>query len=167
MNLLNRLYGCGIQQIVTMILTSNIRTFVWYNGCIMSFWHRILKWLGLRRSSNRFIKLNANLGDTLSALAEHTGKPENEVVEAVFASGLEYFYSRNTFWKIWETLTPRECDITALTCLGYTNPQMASRLGIGIETVKTHVANTLRKFNLHSKADLRRNLANWDFNSWL
>jgi len=64
-------------------------------------------------------------------------------------------------------LTLRECDVTALTCLGHTNPQMALTLGISVETVKTHVTNALRKFNLHSKADLRVALANWDFTPWL
>jgi DNA-binding CsgD family transcriptional regulator len=43
---------------------------------------------------------------------------------------------------------------------------MASHLDISVETVKTHVANTLRKFDLHSKADLRVSLAGWDFSAW-
>jgi len=134
----------------------------------MVFWHRILGWLGLHRVSGfRVFKLRSDLHTTLSTLAEHTGQPEDELAEAVFASGLDYYYSQDTFWKVWENLTPRERDVTALTCLGHTNRQMASALGISSETVKTHVANALRKFNLHSKADLRVVLANWDFTPWL
>ena len=135
---------------------------------IISIWHRFLRWLGLRRESRfRIFKLNSDLHSTLSALAEHTGQPEDKLAEAVFASGLDHYYSQDTFWKVWESLTPRECEITAFTCLGYTNPQIAFKLGISVETVKTHVTNTLRKFNLHSKADLRVALVNWDFSSWL
>jgi len=67
----------------------------------------------------------------------------------------------------WERLTPRERQVAALICTqnggkGYTNPQIASHLGISRETVKIHVRNILYKFDLHSKVDLRRMLTGWD-----
>jgi len=46
-------------------------------------------------------------------------------------------------------------EVTALTDRGYTNRQMAARLGVPEETVKTHVRNALVKFNLHGKGELR------------
>jgi DNA-binding CsgD family transcriptional regulator len=51
--------------------------------------------------------------------------------------------------------------------LNFTNRQIAARLQITPETVKTHVRNVLHKFDLHSKAELRRSLADWDFSAWL
>jgi DNA-binding CsgD family transcriptional regulator len=56
--------------------------------------------------------------------------------------------------------------VTALTCLHYTNRQMAGRIHISSETVKTHIVNILVKFHLHSKAELRQALSDWDFSNW-
>jgi DNA-binding CsgD family transcriptional regulator len=56
--------------------------------------------------------------------------------------------------------------VAALTCLGYTNRQMAARLSLSPETIKTHVRNVLFKFGLNRKTDLRQALANWDFSAW-
>ena len=64
------------------------------------------------------------------------------------------------------SLTPREQDVAALACLGYTNRQIAARLGISPDTVKTHVRNLLHKFELHSKDELRSLLQDWDFSAW-
>ena len=68
----------------------------------------------------------------------------------------------------WKRLTPRERQVASLICQqnggrSYTNPQIADQLGISRETVKIHVRNILYKFDLHSKAELRRSLSQWDF----
>jgi DNA-binding CsgD family transcriptional regulator len=68
----------------------------------------------------------------------------------------------------WNRLTPRERQVASLICQqnggrGYTNPQIADQLGISRETVKIHVRNILYKFDLHSKAELRRSLSKWEF----
>ena len=60
----------------------------------------------------------------------------------------------------------REQQIAALACMNYTNRQIAAHLFISPETVKTHMRNVLRKFDLHSKAELRQTLGDWDFSSW-
>ena len=63
-------------------------------------------------------------------------------------------------------LSPREQDVTALTCLRFTNPQIAARLGLSKETVRTYLEKVLIRFNLQSKADLRVTFASWDFSEW-
>jgi DNA-binding CsgD family transcriptional regulator len=68
--------------------------------------------------------------------------------------------------RLWRLLSPRQQQITALVCLGYTNQQIASRLGISPETVKSHIRGVLNRFGLHSKAELNRCLSNWDFSAW-
>ncbi len=67
----------------------------------------------------------------------------------------------------WESLSPREQDVTALSCLGFTNRQIAARLSLSPETIKTHVRNVLSKFGINSKSELRHILAGWDFSAWL
>lgn len=56
--------------------------------------------------------------------------------------------------------------MTALTCLRFTNPQIAARLGLSKETVKTYLQKVLNKLGLQSKADLRVVFAGWDFSAW-
>lgn len=62
-------------------------------------------------------------------------------------------------------LTPREKDMTRLTVRGLTNHEIAYKLGISSETVKSHVRSTLAKLGLHSKSELRllvHTLDPWD-----
>ena len=57
-----------------------------------------------------------------------------------------------------DVLTPAEWAVTESVRHGLTNPQIAGRLGIGVDAVKFHVGNVLGKLGLESKAQLRR----WD-----
>lgn len=68
--------------------------------------------------------------------------------------------------QTWQQLTQREREITALIWLGLTNPQIAERLLISPNTVKTHVKNILNKFNVHSKKSLSKLLAGLDLSDW-
>ncbi len=67
----------------------------------------------------------------------------------------------------WRALTPRQQQVAALTCLNFTNRQIAARLGISPQTVKAHLRNLLHRFELHSKAELRQALEDWDFSEWV
>ena len=52
-------------------------------------------------------------------------------------------------------LTRRERQVLELVGRGYTNREIADALGIGPETVKTHIANIRAKLGLSNKAELR------------
>ena len=69
-------------------------------------------------------------------------------------------------WKCWQSLSPREQEVTALVCLGYTNGEIASKLKVSPTTIKSHVRNVLPKFQVHSKVELRIALREWDFEKW-
>ncbi len=66
----------------------------------------------------------------------------------------------------WHTLSYREQQITALTCLSYTNRQISAQLMISPSTVASHMRKVLTKFKLHSKTELRQVLSGWDFRAW-
>lgn len=50
-----------------------------------------------------------------------------------------------------EALTERELDVLRLLAQGKANKEIASELGIGEKTVKTHVSNILAKLNVQSR----------------
>lgn len=53
-------------------------------------------------------------------------------------------------------LTQREREVLRDVARGYSNKEIANRLGIGVKTVETHKANALEKLELHSRADAVR-----------
>lgn len=62
-----------------------------------------------------------------------------------------------------ESLTPREVDVLRLVALGQSNRDIAATLGVGEETVKTHVSRVLAKLQVENRAQaiveaLRRRL---------
>jgi DNA-binding NarL/FixJ family response regulator len=55
-----------------------------------------------------------------------------------------------------ELLTAREAEVLELLQEGATNAQIAHRLSIGIETVRTHARNIFRKLGIASRRELPR-----------
>jgi DNA-binding NarL/FixJ family response regulator len=55
-----------------------------------------------------------------------------------------------------DLLTPREAEVLELLQDGATNGQIAQRLSIGIETVRTHARNIYRKLGIASRRELSR-----------
>lgn len=82
------------------------------------------------------------------------------------AVSLTHDQAFNDLYQRWLSLSPRDQDVIALTCLGYTNRQIAFRLGISVGTVKSYIQNVFHKLDLHSKTDLRLTFYGWDFSAW-
>jgi DNA-binding CsgD family transcriptional regulator len=134
----------------------------------MSIWQRFLYLIGLRPNSGpRTYEISESLQVTLSTLAQHEGRPEHELIPDILAAGLIQYRTIDELLPKWESLSPREQGIAAFTCLGYTNRQIAARLSLSPETIKTHIRNVLFKFGVNSKAELRHILAGWDFSGWM
>jgi DNA-binding CsgD family transcriptional regulator len=51
-------------------------------------------------------------------------------------------------------MSPRELDIAKLVCSGFSNDEIASRRGISIATVKTHLRNIYRRIRVQRKLDM-------------
>jgi DNA-binding NarL/FixJ family response regulator len=135
-------------------------------GMLRSFWRRFLTDLGLLRSSQRAYQYDAEFLETVRGLAIREQRSEAEVTAELLSLALEQKEANAVKMNCWRSLSDREQYVTALTCLGYTNHQIAARLGIAPSTVATHVRNALYKFDLHSKAELRLALSGWDFSAW-
>ncbi|MBK7180383.1 MAG: helix-turn-helix transcriptional regulator [Chloroflexi bacterium] len=60
-----------------------------------------------------------------------------------------------------------EKEVAVLVYLELTNPEIACRLVLSPNTVKTHIRHILAKFGLISREELRRELAGLDFSDFL
>ena len=55
--------------------------------------------------------------------------------------------------------TPHESEVAALLCEGHSSPEICSRLGIGLNTLNTHLRHLFEKTGCHSRAQLIVRLA--------
>jgi len=133
----------------------------------VNLWERLLFLLGVQRGvESRLFELDERLHTALVDLAEQEKRPAEQVQADLLATAMAQREANGELWKRWQSLSPREQQAGALACLGYTNRQIAARLGVAEETVKTHLKNTLTKFDLHGKSELRLVLGEWDFSEW-
>jgi len=119
----------------------------------------------LQRLPRRF-QFDAALLESLRRVAEREQRSEDEVAADLLEAALAQRGAYEARIQVWESLSPREQEVVALACLGYTNRQIAARLHLSPETIKTHMRHAQRKFGVSSKAELRTLLADWDFSGW-
>ncbi len=137
----------------------------------MSFWENIWRHirqaLGAPTGGERLsFELDQELTASLQEFAEREARETEEVAADLLAYALAQRQSAQEYLLRWRELSPREQQVVALTCLNYTNRQIAATLMISPETVKTYVRRVLRKFDVNSKAQLRQTLSEWDFSKW-
>jgi DNA-binding CsgD family transcriptional regulator len=133
----------------------------------MKIWDQLLAIFKLKnRTRSRQIDLDENLLSMLTDIAFREQRSPRKIQADLLATGLAYRHKRADLWQRWQSLSPRETEIAALTCLGYTNRQIAARLNLSPDTVKGYVHQVLVKFKLHSKSELQLLLSDWDFSPW-
>ena len=133
----------------------------------MNLLTRLLHILGLNLAPKTHkYTLDVSLQDAVDLLAQKQQRSPDEVISNLVACELANQSANEWLREQWMSLTAREQQVTALTCLGYTNPQMAARLGISVETIRTHTNHAQRKLSVNSKIELRRLFTEWDFSDW-
>jgi DNA-binding NarL/FixJ family response regulator len=134
----------------------------------MPLWNVLWEKLRPRRTGKdkRAFQLDEGMIQSLQDLAEHEQRAPDEVARHLLAQALEKRRAAEDCLERWKTLTPREQQVVALICLNYTTPQIAARLDISTQTVKTHTHNAYHKFNVRTRQELRHLMAHWDFTSW-
>ena len=126
----------------------------------------LLSRLGFKRNGTYAYALDDQSYSLLESLAVREQRPTEEVHAEILADAVEKRNTQDALISRWESLSPREKEVTALTCLWYTNRQIAAKLHVSPDTVKGYVRQVLVKFHLHSKDELRMLLCNWDFREW-
>lgn len=135
----------------------------------MSIWDRFLYLIGKRPTpGSRTYRFDASdsLQVTLFTIAHDEGRPEHDLIPELLNAGLTQYTSNERVWKRWESLSLREKDVTALVCLGYTNREIAARLNVSTDTVKSRLANVFRKLDVRKRTELSILFAHWDFSEW-
>ncbi len=108
------------------------------------FWDRLLR----RRAPQRPDPSNDDLLAPLRRLAQDQGRSLDEVTYDLLAHSLAQPLPTLASERLWVALTPREQDVAALVYSGYSNSQIASLLGLSVETVRSHIHHILRKVQL-------------------
>jgi DNA-binding CsgD family transcriptional regulator len=132
----------------------------------MALWYHLRRAARSLAFASRVFRQDDEIGRALCALAERERRPENEIAADLLSIALARRQAAEVNLQYWHMLTPREQEVTALVCLNLTNAEIAERLVVSPETIKTHVKNVLYKLHLHSKSELRQLLSDWDFSAW-
>ncbi len=126
------------------------------------------QFLAKRRKEKRpriFLK-DEQLVVRVRKIAVDQRRAEQEVYDDILEAGMEALQVRDQYAGLWDSLSQREQQVTALTCLGYRSYEIADMLGISYETVRTHSKHVYAKFGLNRK-ELRLALKDWDFQEWM
>jgi len=125
-------------------------------------------WLTLANRAQLFVlELDPLQALYLKQIAAKAGISRRQAAQDLLKDALVNRQISESHLAHWRELTPRQQQIAALTCLNFTNRQIAARLGISPDTVKAHLRNLLHRFELNSKVELRQALEDWDFSEWI
>ena len=128
--------------------------------------YRLLDALRRLPPRERLFQFDEPLLESLRQVAQLEQRSADEVAADLLQTALSQNVSDKRRIQMWDSLTPREQQVVAMACLGYTNRQIAGRLYLSPETIKTHMRHSLRKFGMARKNELRTCLADWDFGDW-
>lgn len=129
----------------------------------MKEWTRV-KQQFLDRLGVMSYQFDGELNQKLVSLARQENCSPNEVAAKLLQFALNEHRKvqhQNSHWRL---LSAREKETATYICQGLTNAEIALKLGISPETVKTHVHNVLTKFSLRNKHELQMALEGCDFN---
>lgn len=105
--------------------------------------------------------------EQLDALANQAGMTPEELAAGLLQQAIAARTQElDENVRRWQTLSEREQQVSALACLGRTNPQIAARLHLAPDTVKVYLGNAVRKFGLKGRRQLAFVLRDWDFSAY-
>jgi DNA-binding CsgD family transcriptional regulator len=134
----------------------------------MFLFERVLRairgWFWRRKSAN--FTLNVETIRSLQFFAEREQRTPEELADKILIDAMRGQLTQEENFQRWQSLTRREQEVAALICMNYTTRQIAAKLHISPETVKTHVERVLAKFDVPDRNILRLMLSGWDFGGW-
>lgn len=134
----------------------------------MSIWHTFQKFFRPEGSStaSRSFAWDGELLVSLERLARYRGSTLRKTAADMLARELKSVEMDRKIRLKWQTLTEREQQVATLVCKQLRTNQIAARLQIAPETVRSHVHNILNKLGLPNRVALRQLLGELDFDEF-
>ena len=133
----------------------------------MTLWQQLQVVVERANTARMHSAADSELLRSLEDLSVREGQPPDEMILILLDQALKDRRRMDRAHRSWDALSHRERQVAVLVCRNLTGRQIAAQLVISPETVKTHVRHILRKFNISSRHELRRLLADWDLSPWL
>jgi RNA polymerase sigma factor (sigma-70 family) len=132
---------------------------------VLNFFQRIRRALNAKRIKQRY-HVDLDMAAYLQDLAVEQDSDPEQVAQEIFAKGIVSHFQNEHLHQIWELLTPREQEVAALVCLGYSNNEISKKLMISPNTVKSHISHAMIKLGVAKRAEIQSTLGDWDFREW-
>lgn len=132
-------------------------------------YYLLRRWRRFKESRSTWVDLEVSEEQlrSLQRLAHIQHVSTEELAARVLANAIHKRAASDYYLDRWKELSLREKQVTALICYGCTKSMAAARLHLSVETVRTHLKNVLRKFDIHRVEELRFLLADLDFSEWV
>jgi len=132
----------------------------------MSLWRRILDALSFLLPGDRMFSLDDEWTDSSYNLPDQPALLESEVSSDLLELAYQHRQFVQDLLRRWHSLSPREQQVTMMICYYYTTSEMAAQMVVSTNTIKSHVRAVLRKFDVHSRSELRLLLSDFNFDNW-
>jgi DNA-binding CsgD family transcriptional regulator len=135
----------------------------------MSFWNwlqRMFKREGMGRYEQIVQVEWPDLSNLIHKIAEREQRSPEDVEREIFSQTVEKYVHFQKLLVKWHSLSTREQEVAALTYLNYSAEDIAEKLFISPNTVKTHLRNVRRKYDVRNKEQLRELFKEWDFSEF-
>ncbi|MBC8504714.1 MAG: response regulator transcription factor [Anaerolineales bacterium] len=103
----------------------------------------------------------------LKELAREQGTSiEKLAMDLIEKEVIRRYENTSEYEKIWQSLSERQQEVAALACLGFTNGDIEEILNISLGTVKTHIRDIFKAFDVRGRHQLTYMLRKWDFSNY-
>lgn len=126
---------------------------------------RLLRSMGLKRVKRHY-QVDLRMAEIIENMALEEARDPEQFARNILAEGIARRMRTEQSFEYWGQLSPREQEVVALVCLGYTNKEIGEKLMISNQTAKSHVRNVLLKFGMRRRGEIQRLLMDWDFTDW-
>ena len=127
---------------------------------------RLLYRFGYVRIHQPVLYLEEEMVLVLASLSASSQQDIEQIAYELLHTAVTSRLADAAYLQLWQELTRREKQTAALVCLGFTNQEIAARMIISVNTVKTHIRSIFSKFGINSKNELQAILSGWDFTEW-
>jgi DNA-binding CsgD family transcriptional regulator len=127
---------------------------------------RLLYRFGYVRIRQPILYLEEEMVWMLASLSGSTQQDIEQIAYELLHTAVTNCLADAAYLQLWQELTRREKQTAALVCLGFTNQEIAARMIISVNTVKTHIRSIFSKFGINCKNELQAILSGWDFTEW-